>query len=136
MTYKATQITVVDLETMEAVVLPSRSAAAKKMGFSRSRTDTMLDDGKPREHWFATFTADFDKIDLEAKCIYYRQHIKKFKATAPRQEKKPLVALRIDRHTVIYVTPDKANQAYAEQWREKYLSQGRRGASTLKNAFV
>lgn len=36
------------------------------------------------------------------------------------KKKEDKVPLRIDSRTVIYVTKDKANQKYAEQWKERY----------------
>jgi hypothetical protein len=40
------------------------------------------------------------------------------------KEKKPtkkwMVSLRIDRHTVIMVPPEKATPEYAEEWKAKY----------------
>lgn len=33
---------------------------------------------------------------------------------------KKKVPLRVDSKTVIYVTPDKANEKYAEEWRQRH----------------
>lgn len=37
-----------------------------------------------------------------------------------------LHALRIDSHTVILVTKDKCNKAYAEKWKERYIEDSTR----------
>lgn len=61
------------------------------------------------------------------------KHRDKSKAVVVANQMKPaddsLVSLRIDRHTVILVTPDKATPEYAQQWREKHEKAGKREAT-------
>lgn len=38
----------------------------------------------------------------------------------PNASRKRLVSLRVDKHTVILVTPDKATEEYAELWRQRH----------------
>lgn len=57
-----------------------------------------------------------DEKKAVEKLRFFRQQYNIKKKT----EKKTEVPLRIDSRTVIYVTPDKATEEYAEQWRQRY----------------
>lgn len=111
----------VNLCTLERKLYPSTNAAARHLDFHVDTVRIHLNNDTPFSGWYFCHAAD---IEAKTERIRYLSDkwkkegmpVKQRNTTTPKES---LVSLRIDSHTVIMVTPDKATPEYAEQYREK-----------------
>ena len=79
------------------------------------------------QQWNGWYFCPPDQVEAKAERIRYLSTKWKKKGmpirTRATKPKKELVSLRIDRHTVIMVPPEKATEAYAEMYRQKLKNQ-------------
>lgn len=112
-------VVVANLEDGSLHPMDSLSAAASFMEVSLASASRMLRQRCANGKYFV-YRAGKDKENSQmvmALRSYYHTN-GKVRGTKPADDS--LVSLRIDSHTVILVTPDKATPEYAQKWREKY----------------
>ena len=117
-------VTAFNLETLERIDFPSMARAADHCLVDKSMLQKYL---RNDQMWRGWYWCPTEVADLRMERVLYLS--RRWKAEGKpigrkRGKAKPkLVALRIDRHTVIMVTPENATPEYAEKYREKLKSQ-------------
>ena len=128
-------VVVVDLETGKRTEYPSVHDAKRTMKVGFATVEKMLSTKRAYKKWYVyrKGMARFHERNIEEFRKLYAEQCKgnyheRTDGFSRMTSAGPLVSLRIDKHTVIMVTPDKANDKYAEQWRQKYNNSGKREA--------
>lgn len=125
---KSKAVVVADLEDGSLHPMDSLSAAASFMGVSITLVSRMLSQRSASGKYFV-YKAGKDKENSQMVTALRSYYHTNGKVRGMKPADDTLVSLRIDRHTVILVTPDKATPEYAQQWREKHEKAGKREAS-------
>lgn len=115
-----------DLDTLDRKDFPSMARAAVYCGIDKSMLQKYLYNDQQHNGWYWCMT---DQVEKKAERVQYLS--RRWKAEGkPRSRKrtgqKILVPLRLDANTVLYVTPEKANPEFAEQYRQKLLKNSRK----------
>lgn len=111
----------INLETLDRHAYPSFVSASEHCGISKYTVQKCYHNDLQYNGWYFC-----DPSQLEARKERIRYLSDKWKKEGmpirkrETRQKKDLVSLRIDDHTCILVTPDKATEEYAEIWRQKY----------------
>ena len=104
-----------DIESGRRREFPSIAALARALGKNSANINEAI---RLRGHylnWIVAFKEDEEKAKEKLRVFQGKTNFKRKKA-----KPEDLVSLRIDKHTVILVTPDKATEEYAEQWRRRH----------------
>lgn len=117
----------INLETLERQTFSSFTTAAQHCGMSKCQVAKCFHQD---QQWNGWYFCPPDQVEAKAERIRYLSTKWKkegipiiSRATKPKKE---LVSLRIDRHTVIMVPPEKATEAYAEVYRQKLKKPSRK----------
>ena len=117
-----------DLDTLDRKDFPSMARAADHCLVDKSMLQKYLKNDQMWRGWYWCHTADvkakMDRVQYLSRRWKSEDRPKPRKPT--KRSKKALVSLRIDRHTCILVPPEKATEAYAEQYRQKLLKNSRK----------
>lgn len=129
-------VTLVNLETGERINIVGMAPAARYIGTSVTTVSHMLQRKQAYKKWYIFKKGterfhkqnidDFMRIYAERKQGHYSDEADAGFSKLTSAKDQPKVSLRIDKHTVIMVTPDKANEKYAEQWRRRRETAGKR----------
>ena len=107
-----------NLTTGERRQWKSVRQAAESVGMNQSWFNHLLKENRPSNGWLCAYAEDESVI--EERLCYYRRSGKFAKnASKKKRQTDGLVALRLDRRTVIYVNPDEATPEYAQQYLNK-----------------
>ena len=131
MTYRPPiPITVVNLETGERRRFRSCQHASRVIEVSSTKLLEMVKSGSIYRNWYVFATGKTPDVEakISAKTEFYRMN-GPITRKGGRKPKGGLVSLRIDAKTVIMVTPDKATEEYAEQWRQRHERDSRQSRS-------
>lgn len=122
MTYRPPiPVTVVNLETGERRRFSSCQYASRVIEVSSTKLLEMVKSGSIYRNWYVFATGKTPDVEakIRAKTEFYRMNGPTTRKGG-RKTNGGLVSLRIDAKTVIMVTPDKATDEYAEQWRQRH----------------
>ena len=118
------KVCAVNLATLERKVYESITRAAQHCGMSKEQVAKCFHQD---QQWNGWYFCPPDQVKAKAERIRYLSTKWKKEGMSIRtratKPKKELVSLRIDRHTVIMVPPEKATEAYAEMYRQKLKNQ-------------
>ena len=118
------KVCAVNLATLERKVYESITRAAQHCGMSKEQVAKCYHQD---QQWNGWYFCSPDQVEAKAERIRYLSTKWKKEGmpirTRATKPKKELVSLRIDRHTVIMVPPEKATEAYAEEYRQKLKNQ-------------
>ena len=121
------KVCAVNLATLERKVYESITRAAQHCGMSKEQVAKCFHQD---QQWNGWYFCTPDQVEAKAERIRYLSTKWKKEGmpirTRATKPKKELVSLRIDRHTVIMVPPEKATEAYAEVYRQKLKKPSRK----------
>lgn len=98
-----------DIATGTRSETPSITKAAAKIGCSTSFLGQIIRAGMNTNGYVVAYIEDEQKALIKLRALQEQ-----------RRNEEKLVPLRIDSRTTIYVKPENATEAYAEQWRQRY----------------
>ena len=118
------KVCAVNLASLERKVYENITRAAQHCGMSKDQVAKCYHQDR---QWNGWYFCPPDQVEAKAERIRYLSTKWKKEGmpiiTSATKPKKELVSLRIDRHTVIMVPPEKATEAYAEVYRQKLKNQ-------------
>jgi hypothetical protein len=106
-----------DIETGTRSETPSITKAAAKIGCSTSFLGKIIRAGMNTNGYVVAYIEDEQKALVKLRALQAKGD---YKPRKQRRREEKLVPLRIDSRTTIYVKPENATEAYAEQWRQRY----------------
>ena len=106
-----------DIATGNRSEAPSITKAAAKIGCSTSFLGQIIRAGMNTNGYVVAYIEDEQKAIVKLRALQARGD---YKRPQKRSREEKLVPLRIDSRTTIYVKPENATEAYAEQWRQRY----------------
>lgn len=130
------RVVIFEIATGKRSEAPSVTKAAAKIGCSTSFLGQIIKAGMNTNGYVAAYIEDEEKALVKLRALQAKGDYKPKR----RAEKEKLVPLRIDRKTVIYVTEDKANDEYAEQWKQRHDAKPNKGTPDtiigMNNALI
>ena len=106
-----------DIATGKSIEAPNITRAAVIIGYSKSNTTRAVNSSMHIGDWVVAFADDEEKAVVKLRSL---QNLGYYARADRRTKHNQLVPMRIDARTVIYVKPEEATEAFAEQWKERY----------------